>query len=112
MQYDDQLYNALSSYYTILSNIGYYNESVNNLLVVDFINTFIENCYSFITDEDIQLINSIIPCLNDCLLQIPLLNTSLRKLTTKDDIITLNKVRRHEINDLKLTEKIDYRETE
>lgn len=112
MQYDDQLYNALSSYYTILSNTGYYNESVNNLLVVDFINTFIENCYFFITDEDIQLINSIIPCLNDCLLQIPLLNTSLRKLITKDDIITLNKVRKHEINGLKLTEKIDYRETE
>lgn len=112
MQYDDQLYKALNSYYTILSNIGYYNESTFNLLIVDFLNTFIENCYFFITDEDIQLINSIIPCLNDCLLQIPLLNTSLRKLTTNDDIITLNKVRRHEINDLKLTEKIDYRETE
>lgn len=112
MQYDDQLYKALTSYYEILSNTGYYNKSAFNLLIVDFLDTFIENCYSFITDEDIQLINSIIPCLNDCLLQIPLLNTSLRKLITNEDIVTLNKVRRHEVNDLKLTEKIDYRETE
>ena len=112
MQYDDQLYKVLTSYYEILSNTGHYNKSAFNLLIVDFLDTFIENCYSFITDKDIQLINSIIPCLNDCLLQIPLLNTSLRKLITNEDIVTLNKVRRHEVNDLKLTEKIDYRETE
>lgn len=78
MQYDKFLYKSLKTYYNILSNIGYYNEDTDNLIIYIFLNNYIDifSNNGFITDNDIKIINKATRCLQSCILKIPYLNES------------------------------------
>lgn len=113
MEYDKDLYKTLEDYYKILENVGYYDKPIDNILVLDFLNDFVDTCSDFITEQDIKLINSIIPCLENCLVHIHLLNYNQQKLITKEDVEkTAKTLRKTENHQTRLTEKVDYRSIE
>lgn len=73
MDITNEVYNAISRYYTILSKTGYkeYNE-VDDLLIYTFIEELLTEYAEFITESDLQSITKLLYCLyGSCMILFP-----------------------------------------
>lgn len=60
----DITFQALNRYFTVLEKTGYIKDKdVNNLLLLTFIVDFLQEYDGYITEEDCNIINSIVACM-------------------------------------------------
>jgi len=110
MEYDEDLYKTLKSYYKILENLGYYDKPLDNVLILDFLNDFLNGCEDFITNEDIKLLNRILPCISDCLVQPHSINYNQKELNLDSNLIKdSSTLRKTEDTEIRNTENFSYR---
>lgn len=98
-QFDIILNESLDRYFNVLSKTGYVNsDNVDKLMLLIFLQEFLTECEYIITEEDYNLINSIINCLSDSSCLIPYrqfkqpseplvgyINNVLIRITEQDD---------------------------
>ena len=66
------IYDSLERYFTVLEKVGYTSETnVNKLILLQFLQEFIQNYESYITEADYTKIESIIQCLSGTSCLIP-----------------------------------------
>ena len=69
---DKLTYDSLERYFTVLEKVGYTSETnVNKLILLQFLQEFIQNYEYYITEEDYNKIESIIQCLSGASCLIP-----------------------------------------
>lgn len=111
---DYHLYTTLKNYYDLLSKTGYCSiEVAKKIIVLDFINSFVDNYSIYITEEDLRLLNKAIECCNkDCPIDYPIISDNiLRKIYKNTDFtLDINAMNRlTENNDLRVLEENNYR---
>lgn len=71
-QFDIILNESLDRYFTVLEKTGYVNSNdVDKLLLLNFLQEFLNECEYIISEEDYILINNIIDCISDTSCLIP-----------------------------------------
>lgn len=98
-------FDALERYYTVLENLGYTTESdTNKLLLLQFLQGFLQEFIYYITEEDYNTIEKIVQCLTQTsclipyreyqLLSIPLTNyiNNVPIKITQDNVINVNEL--------------------
>lgn len=111
---DYHLYTTLKNYYDLLSKTGYCSiEAAKKIIVLDFINSFINHYSIYITEEDLRLLNKAIECCNkDCPIDYPIISDNTLCKIYKETDLTFNidiMYRLTENNDLRILEKNNYR---
>lgn len=111
---DSYLYITLKNYYNLLSKTGYCNiETVKKLIVLDFIDSFVNDYSSYITEDILKILNRAIQCCNkDCPIDYPIIRDSVLSKIYKDIDInpSLDIVSRiTEDNNLRILEEDNYR---
>ena len=68
--YNNLVTESLNRYFKLLEYTGYVNNNqVYQLIMLDIIGDIFDNYKEYITDEDMQLFSSLLPCLtNNCLI--------------------------------------------
>lgn len=111
---DSYLYITLKNYYNLLSKTGYCNiETVKKLIVLDFIDSFVNDYSVYITEDILKVLNKAIKCCNrDCPIDYPIIQDSILHKIYKDTDINSNIdviSRVTEDNNLRILEEDEYR---
>ena len=77
--YNNLVTESLNRYFKLLEYTGYVNNNqVYQLIMLDIIGDIFNNYKEYITDEDMQLFSSLLPCLtNNCLIPNDIKTTSI-----------------------------------